>query len=167
MSSYFAQNGKVFTPKYKDGRTKQSFKDQCDINKMLKKAQTQGSIAHLQKYPEAVYGEFEGIDLLTAHNRIVRANEIFADAPSEVRKEFDNNALKFAAWASNPENNSKLRELLPKLAEPGTYFPNPVKRGGTGAGVATPAPDVAPETPSEPAPADAAPSGSAQETPGD
>ena len=26
-------------PKYNDGRTKQAFKDQCDINKMLKKAQ--------------------------------------------------------------------------------------------------------------------------------
>ena len=34
---------------YDDGRTKQSFKDQCDINKILKKAMRTGSIAHLQK----------------------------------------------------------------------------------------------------------------------
>ena len=48
--------GKAYKqPKYKDGRTKQAFKDQCDINKMLAKAQRTGSIAHLNKYPEAVY----------------------------------------------------------------------------------------------------------------
>ena len=45
---------------YSDGRTKQAFKDQCDINKILKKASVTGSIAHLQKYPELIYGEFNG-----------------------------------------------------------------------------------------------------------
>ena len=45
------------TKDYSDGRTKQAFKDSCDINKMLKKAQTVGSLSHLLKYPEAVYGD--------------------------------------------------------------------------------------------------------------
>lgn len=143
----------VNNPVWGPSRTKQSFKDSADINKMLKKAQTHGSIEHLKKYPEAVYGEFDGdFDLLTAQERIKRANEIFADAPSEVRREFGNNALAFVQWAGNPENNDKLRELLPALAKPGSYFPNPVQRGGAGAGAATPAPGSAsspPETPSD------------------
>ena len=123
---------------YDDGRTKQAFKDQCDINKMLKKAQQKGSLAHIQKYPELAYGEFDGeFDLLTAHKRINRANEIFGELPSEIRSEFNNNALKFVTWAANPDNNSRLAELLPAIAEPGTYFPNPVQRGGKGAGAAT------------------------------
>ena len=74
-------------PEYKDGRTSNAFKDQCDINKMLAKAQKVGSIEHLIKYPEATYGDFDGeFDLLTAHNRIERAQQIFDDLPSEIRK---------------------------------------------------------------------------------
>lgn len=147
MSRYYRNNGEVYTPEYNDGRTKQAFKDQCDINKMLKKAQQKGSLAHIQKYPELVYGEFDGeFDLLTAQQRLIRANEIFADAPSEIRKEFGNDALKFVKFCANPENNERLREILPAIAEPGSYFPNPVQRGGTGAGAATP-PKAAAETP--------------------
>ena len=94
---------------YDDGRTKQSFKDQCDINKILKKAMRTGSIAHLQKYPEATYGEFDGeFTLLEAHGRIARANQIFAELPSEIRREFNNDALAFVSFAGNPENNDKL-----------------------------------------------------------
>ena len=153
MSAYYAEHGKPYVPEYKDGRTKQAFKDSTDINKILKKAQHTGSIAHLQKYPEAIYGEFLGtdFDLLTAHQRIDQANQIFADLPSEVRGEFGNDPLRFVKFAGDPANNGKLRQLLPALAKPGSYFPNPVSRGGTGAGAAT-APAEAPASSPEPAP---------------
>lgn len=138
---------------YKDGRTKQAFKDSCDINKMLAKAQKVGSIEHLKKYPAAVYGEFDGtFDLLTAHQRLDRANQIFSELPSEVRKEFNNDSIAFVKFAANPANNGRLQELLPAIAKPGSYFPNPVKRGGTGAGAAT-APVAPADPPAEPAPA--------------
>lgn len=137
---------------YSDGRTKQSFKDQCDINKMLNKAQQKGSISHLLKYPEAVYGEFDGeMDLLTARARIDKAHNIFAELPSEIRSEFNNDALAFVKFAGDPKNNDNLRKLLPALAEPGAYFPNPVKRGGQGAGAATAPTGEGPASP-EPAP---------------
>lgn len=125
-------------PKYDDGRTKQAFKDSTDINKLLSKAQTQGSLSHLMKYPEPVYGQFDGeFDLLTATEKISKAGEIFADLPSEIRREFGNNALAFVNFAGDPANNDKLRDLLPALAKPGSYFPNPIHRGGVGAGAAT------------------------------
>ena len=82
---------------YNDGRTKQSFKDSCDINKILKKAQKTGSLAFAEKYGEQTFGEFEGYDLLEAYGKIERANAVFAELPSEVRNDFDNNALAFAA----------------------------------------------------------------------
>ena len=122
---------------FDDGMTKQSFKDSADINKIIKKAQVPGALSHLMKYPEPVYGEFENYDLLEAHGRLQRANEIFGDLPSEVRKDFDNDAFKFVAFAADPDNNAKLSELLPKIAEPGSFFPNPVQRGGQGAAAAT------------------------------
>lgn len=120
-------------------RTKQAFKDQCDVNKMLKKAQTTGSMSHLLKYPEPIYGEFDGeFNLLEASKRIKRSEAIFNDLPSEVRREFNHNAIDFVRFAADPKNNSRLAELLPAIAAPGSYFPNPVKRGGGGAGAATP-----------------------------
>lgn len=159
MSQYFKENGRAYRVDFDsfresedaalvtaEIRTKQSFKDQCDINKMLKKAQQQGSMSHLMKYPELVYGEFDGeMDLLTAHGRIAKANEIFADLPSEIRSEFNGDPLAFVTFAADPANNARLAEILPAIAEPGRYFPNPVQRGGTGAGAAT-APAAAPES---------------------
>jgi hypothetical protein len=130
---------------YGPGRTKQAFVDQCDINKILKKAQKAGGLAHVQKYPEAVYGEFDGeFDLLTAHGKIARAQEIFDELPAEVRGEFQNNALAFVEFANQPENVGKLAEIIPAIAEPGRYFPNPAERFGQGAGEATAPKDSAP-----------------------
>ena len=139
-------------PKYEDGRTKQAFADSCDINKILKKAQKTGSIAHVQKYPAAVYADFHGYDLLEAYEMANRAKEIFADLPSEIRREFNGDAFSFAAFASDPTNAVRLSELLPAIAEPGRYFPNPVKRAGEGAGEATPPAD-APAAGDSPTPA--------------
>ena len=138
MSQYYRENGKIYEPEYKDGRTKQSFKDQCDINKILKKAAVKGGLSHVQKYPEAIYGEFDqDVDLLTARNRIAQADKIFMDLPAEVRREFNNDALAFIQYAGHPDNAGKLTELIPEIAQPGDYFPNPVKAGGQGAAAAT------------------------------
>ena len=83
---------------YSDGRTKQAFKDSCDINKILKKAQKTGSLAFAEKYGKQQFGEFENYDLLEALQKVERAEEIFMELPSEVRKDFQNDALAFAAF---------------------------------------------------------------------
>ena len=79
---------------YDDGRTEQGHKDATDINKIIKKHATHASLAHAVKYPEVTYGVFDGeMDLLTARARIEQANNIFMDAPAEIRREFNNDAL--------------------------------------------------------------------------
>lgn len=118
-------------------KTKQAFKDQCDVNKILARAQVKGGLSHVQKYPHAVYGEFDGeMDLLTAYDRIDKANTIFNELPAEVRSEFRNDAMSFVKWAGQ-QTPEELVEKIPAIAQPGAYFPNPVQRGGTGAGAAT------------------------------
>ncbi len=108
---------------YKDGRTKQSFKDSTDINKILKKAQKTGAISHLAKY-EGVYGDFASFDFTEAQLQIAKATTIFEELPSELRNEFQNDPGKFFEFANAPENIGKLSSLLPQIAEPGSYFPN-------------------------------------------
>ena len=133
----FVADGVEEDIRVREVRTKQGFKDSADINKILKKAQTVGALSHLQKYPAAVYGVFQNYDLLEAHRLTDYAREVFGALPSEVRDEFDGDAFAFAAFASDPSNNARLQELLPAIARPGRHFPNPVNRGGQGAGAAT------------------------------
>ena len=128
MSIMVNEDGVRYTeiPKdYSDGMTKQSFKDSTDINKIIKKAQTSAGLAHAMKYDKPVYGEFSGVDLLTAFNQVEKAKQIFADLPSEVRNEFNQDPFKFMAFASHPNNIDRLDKLIPKIAEPGRHFPKP------------------------------------------
>lgn len=127
MSMYVEERGKKLV--YSDGRAKQAFRDDADVNKMLHKAAEQNSLSHLMKYPEATYGEFENYDLLEAYRRIERAEEIFSELPSEVRTEFGGSPARFCAFAADPVNNPRLRELLPAIAQPGWHFPHPNMRG--------------------------------------
>lgn len=107
---------------YDDGRTKQSFKDSTDINKILKQAQKQGSLDHLTKHG-ATYGDFADFDFFEAQNQLAKAREIFDELPSEVRKEFGNDPGRFFEYANKPEHVGRLAELLPSIAEPGLQTP--------------------------------------------
>ena len=107
---------------YSDGRTKQSFKDSTDINKLLVKAARGDSISHLAKH-QAMYGDFTDIDdLLTAHARLERGKRIFDELPGEVKREFGQSAAAFFNYVNDPANVDKLAELLPGLAERGNQL---------------------------------------------
>lgn len=114
---------KLKKPDYSDGRTKQSFKDECDINQILKKAQVTGSISHLNKYG-GEYADFGEFDFHEAQTMIARGRQIFEELPSEVRKDFANDPGEFFKFANDPDNIGKLKTLLPQVAEPGSYFPD-------------------------------------------
>lgn len=108
---------------YPDGRTKQAFKDQTDINKILKKAQRLGSLSHLVKHG-AHYGDYSDVpSLLEAHERIRAGQRVFEDLPSEVKREFNNDQFKFFAFVNDPANADRLRTVLPALAAPGAQLP--------------------------------------------
>ncbi len=125
------ENEKYYVPKYeKPGRTKQSFKDSCDVNRILKKAQKTGTISHLNKH-QATYGDLSGFDFTEAQMQLAKAGEIFDDLPSEIRREFDNSPAKFFEFANDAQNVEKLGELLPAIAEPGNFFPSPTKTAAT------------------------------------
>ncbi len=108
-------------PVYDDGRTKQSFRDETDINKILQRAQKTGTVSHLAKH-EAVYGDFSDFDFFELEIKLTKGREIFDDLPSEIRTEFSNSPAKFFDFVNNPKNKDRLGDLLPALAEPGRQF---------------------------------------------
>lgn len=137
---------------YSDGRTKQSFQDSTDINKILLKASKGDAISHLAKHG-AMYGDFTDVDdLLAAHSRLERGKAIFKQLPGEVRREFQNDVGKFYRYVNDPEHREKLGELLPGLTKPGNQLPAFAPRTPEGTPTATTqildtTQDVTPEAP--------------------
>lgn len=138
---------------YKDGRTKQSFKDETDINKILQRAQKTGTLSHLAKY-EARYGDFSNFDFFEAQLKLSEGRTMFAELPSEIRREFNQSPAEFFDYVNNPANAERLGQLLPGLAQPGRQ--NISTKGNIPADeaaraeAADPAVPADPETPAEP-----------------
>ncbi len=104
--------------KYDDGRTKQSFRDETDINKILHRAQKAGTLSHLQAY-EGTYSDFADFDFLEAQLQMTQGREVFDALPSELRNEFKNSSAAFFAHVNDPINAAKDDYGLKALAMPG------------------------------------------------
>ena len=121
----------VYEPNH--GRTKQSFKDSTDINKIMDKARKTGVVTHVGKYGNE-YGDFSDVpDLLEAMTRLGRAQEIFDDLPGEVRREFNHDIQQFYGWVNDPDNADKLESKLGDIARRGDQLPVVRKTGPVGA----------------------------------
>lgn len=148
-----------------DSLAKQSFADECDLNKILEKASRTGMVSHLSRYGE-MYGDLAGVDLQEMMNTVARANTMFAELPAEVRREFGNNQQAFFDFVNDPANKDKLKERLPALARSGNQLPQvdrtkgPIELGAGSSPKDSPAPQAsksasgATEAPAEPAPSE-------------
>lgn len=112
---------------YGESRTSQSFKDQCDINKIIARAARAGTLSHLEQFGGR-YGDFADFDFQEAQNKIAQAKSIFHALPGELRREFGNDPGRFLSFVNDPQNADRLPELLTPLAEPGRQMPSPHRR---------------------------------------
>ncbi len=108
----------VTQPVYQDGRTKQSFKDEADITKIMARADRAGTMSHLQKF-QGVYADFSDFDFVEQTSKLTQGREIFDELPAEVRQEFGQSPAKFFNYVNDPANVGKFHEKLPGLAAPG------------------------------------------------
>lgn len=109
--------------KYDDGMTKQSYKDQTDINKILEKSQVTGTVGWVRR-EQAQFGDFTDMpDLLEAKQRLDTAHDIFNGAPSEIRREFNQSPEQFFKYVNDPANAEDVPRLLKGLAQPGRQRP--------------------------------------------
>ncbi len=103
---------------YMDGRTKQAFRDEADINKIMARADKAGTISHLEKY-EGVYADYSDFDFQTQTMRLAQGQTIFDELPAEIRREFGQSPHDFFEYVNDPKNIDDLRTRLPGLAAPG------------------------------------------------
>ncbi len=127
---------------YSDGRTKQSFKDETDVNAIIQKHTRMGTLSHLEQWG-GNYGDWGDFDFQSAQNQIAKANSMFEQLPAGVRNQFKNSPERFLDYVTDPANKDNLAELLPELAEPGSR-PLPSNKDAVDP---EPAPDPAPEPP--------------------
>lgn len=92
------------------GLTKQSFKDECNINKIMDKFQRTGIISHYASHGPQ-YMEIEPGDFLDAQLVIAKANTMFEELPSSVRKRFHNNPEHFLEFVQNPSNQEEMVQM--------------------------------------------------------
>lgn len=90
-------------------RTDQSFKDECDINKLLARYQETG-LEVASRMDPARYMDTTGYEFQSAMNIIANANEMFMELPSEVRLTFKNDPGMFLDYVQNPDHLPQLRK---------------------------------------------------------
>lgn len=91
--------------------TKQCFKDECDITKILAKYRKTGLIDHVNRF-QGHYGDFSSAqDYHASLNQVLQANDMFMTLPSDIRTRFDNDPGKFLAFVEDPANAASMVEL--------------------------------------------------------
>lgn len=95
-----------------DGVTKQSFKDECDINNIMKKYEQTGELPISFMQREQQFGDFSEVPTYQeACEVVLKANNAFESLPTEVRKRFNNDVNQFMEFMENPENVDEMIKL--------------------------------------------------------
>lgn len=103
--------------------TKQAFKDECDINKIVANYDRTGLLSHVSS-AVARYGDFTEVnEYQESLNTVLRAQRDFDELPADVRKRFHNDPGEFFEFATNPDNFDQMVEM--GLAEPRSSAPEP------------------------------------------
>lgn len=91
-------------------RTKQSFKDECDINHLMERYARTGVLP--QNVRNARYGDFMDVgDFRESQLRLKDAEAQFMALPAKVRDRFKNSPEKFLAFVGDKANYKEAKEL--------------------------------------------------------
>lgn len=92
--------------------TKQSFKDESDINNILKRYQQTGVLVDPGAHRQPMFGDFSnGEAFRQSADAVAAARSSFELLPSNVRAFFDNNVANMLDFVADPANHGKLSEL--------------------------------------------------------
>lgn len=121
--------GEFYTP---PRRVKQSFKDECDINRIVKQFSLTGQIRHINsKAAQGAYMDLpDDLDFQSALEIIRQGETSFATLPAHVRDRFNNDPAQFLGFMADPANQDEIIRLglatdrrPPKVETPPTVPP--------------------------------------------
>lgn len=128
VRSAYSKKTPVTISNWGEGRTKQSHKDETDINSIMKRFEKTGMIEFINSH-EPKYGDVTAMDYQTSMQNVAQANEMFADLPAKVRDRFDNDPAELLEFLDNPANREEavLLGLVEPQKEPNPETPVPGK----------------------------------------
>lgn len=103
-------------------RTQQQFKDEVDVNNIMKKYIDTGVVTHLNQRSGRYADLTTAKDYFESMNVIAQAGEAFDQLPATMRKRFDNDPAKLLEFIHDPNNYDegvKLGLFDPTLPAPG------------------------------------------------
>jgi len=90
--------------------TQQHFKDETDINNILRQFNITGLLPEAPLSPR--YGDFSGIgDYQSALNAVIAAEDEFMALPAEIRARFENDPAQLIDFLGNENNRSEAEKL--------------------------------------------------------
>lgn len=108
---------------YGSAVTKQSFKDECDINTIMGRYLKTGVLDFVNKHQPRYEDLSQATDYLGAMQIVAESRSLFEDLPSSIRTKFENNPAKFLDFVHNPANRSEMAEM--GLLRPGATLGTP------------------------------------------
>ena len=90
--------------------TKQSHKDECDVNFIMQRMEKTGIVSHLN-HAEPNYGFAPAIDYHEALNIVLESRQNFDELPAEIRAKFGSDLSEFLTYIENPENAPELARM--------------------------------------------------------
>ncbi len=94
-----------------ESRTKQEFRDECNINNVVAAHRITGQFTHVSAVMPA-YGDFSNVnDYQEAVDQIKAAEVSFAQLPAKVRKRMGNDPAEFIAFLEDPANQEEAEKL--------------------------------------------------------
>lgn len=108
-------------------KTQQHFREDCNINSIIKKYNTSGLLTDPAVVPtrQPMTGDMTGVvDFHTMQNKMIEMRQYFKSIPAIIRKRFGNDPDQLLAWINNPDNKSEAIELglLPRDLSNVRYF---------------------------------------------
>lgn len=127
-------------------KTRQEFSAECDVNMIMDRYNKTGEFP-FKEASTPIYYDFVGMpDLQDALVHLHNADAAFASLPAAVRKEFDNDPVRFVEYATNADNVDQLRKW--GLAEPAKAPDAPMRVEVVNApSIVAAAPAAAPDAP--------------------
>lgn len=91
-------------------KTKQEFRQDCDLSNILSKYTRQDVLDHMVKH-QGTFRTVSDMDFHQAMNTVKKAESMFAGIPAQIRAQFDNDPGKFLNFVSDSRNTEKLVEM--------------------------------------------------------
>lgn len=139
MRDSFKPHGRVIANIHGPSKTKQSFREESEINNILARYTKTGIIEHVAKHGGSYSDVPSAADFSEAMNLVTDAQRMFIELPAEIRSKFSNDPSEFLDFVSDPDNLGEMVEM--GLAE------RPYDPAEHDEAANTPPPASVPETP--------------------